>query len=81
MTTLSHSSARDQTLSAKYQLCIRILLLQEPIIPPEAVGERVGRRDGIVCGAMLAPGSNRWRQAPSLHTTNRPDKTEATSCR
>jgi hypothetical protein len=59
MTILSHSSARDQTLSAKYQLWIRLLLLQEPLIPLEAVGERVGRRDGIVYGAMLAPGVNR----------------------
>jgi hypothetical protein len=33
MTAPSHSRARDQTLSAKYQFCIRFLLLEEPIIP------------------------------------------------
>jgi hypothetical protein len=38
MTTPSHSSARDQTLSAKYQLCIRLLLLQAPIIPTRCRG-------------------------------------------
>jgi hypothetical protein len=38
MTAPSHSSARDQTLSAKYQLWIRLLLLQAPSIPSRGRG-------------------------------------------
>jgi hypothetical protein len=46
MTAPSHSSARDQTLSGKYQLWVRLLLLQAPIIPTRGRGQarRTARR-------------------------------------